>query len=131
MLEEDYHIICKFMGMRSHLILLMNASLNLRLDSNACGCLSLHDALPIFPMPTADGLALFDAARRAPYSLVLPASTVRSEEHTSELQSRRDHVCRLLLEKKKICAYIRMHVDAIVYNMEPKSYKRKAVAKCK
>src|SRR5690349_5905931 len=29
------------------------------------------------------------------------ASTLRSEEHTSELQSRRDLVCRLLLEKKK------------------------------
>src|SRR6266849_8046759 len=29
------------------------------------------------------------------------ASTVRSEEHTSELQSRVDLVCRLLLEKKK------------------------------
>src|SRR5438874_11766469 len=28
-------------------------------------------------------------------------SRVRSEEHTSELQSRRDLVCRLLLEKKK------------------------------
>src|SRR5690349_23302300 len=28
-------------------------------------------------------------------------STARSEEHTSELQSRRDLVCRLLLEKKK------------------------------
>src|SRR5438874_6743655 len=28
-------------------------------------------------------------------------SLVRSEEHTSELQSRRDLVCRLLLEKKK------------------------------
>src|SRR5690349_22130800 len=27
---------------------------------------------------------------------------VRSEEHTSELQSRRDLVCRLLLEKKKL-----------------------------
>src|SRR6266576_3842648 len=27
---------------------------------------------------------------------------MRSEEHTSELQSRRDLVCRLLLEKKKI-----------------------------
>src|SRR5438874_5396285 len=27
--------------------------------------------------------------------------TLRSEEHTSELQSRRDIVCRLLLEKKK------------------------------
>src|SRR5690349_23082166 len=30
------------------------------------------------------------------------AVLVRSEEHTSELQSRRDLVCRLLLEKKKI-----------------------------
>src|SRR5438874_2984957 len=29
------------------------------------------------------------------------ASYARSEEHTSELQSRRDLVCRLLLEKKK------------------------------
>src|SRR5438874_10307498 len=31
----------------------------------------------------------------------LDAATLRSEEHTSELQSRRDLVCRLLLEKKK------------------------------
>src|SRR5207249_9551665 len=30
-----------------------------------------------------------------------PASRPRSEEHTSELQSRFDLVCRLLLEKKK------------------------------
>src|SRR5215469_14748426 len=30
-----------------------------------------------------------------------PLSACRSEEHTSELQSRRDLVCRLLLEKKK------------------------------
>src|SRR5207247_6901626 len=30
-----------------------------------------------------------------------PQTTVRSEEHTSELQSRVDLVCRLLLEKKK------------------------------
>src|SRR5690349_22329073 len=29
-----------------------------------------------------------------------PTVTPRSEEHTSELQSRRDLVCRLLLEKK-------------------------------
>src|SRR5215469_17582763 len=32
---------------------------------------------------------------------ILEASPPRSEEHTSELQSRRDLVCRLLLEKKK------------------------------
>src|SRR5690349_23924018 len=32
---------------------------------------------------------------------VRPERSSRSEEHTSELQSRRDLVCRLLLEKKK------------------------------
>src|SRR2546421_7196812 len=36
------------------------------------------------------------------FSLPVPISSVdRSEEHTSELQSRSDLVCRLLLEKKK------------------------------
>src|SRR5206468_8450069 len=34
-------------------------------------------------------------------SFVNPPSSMRSEEHTSELQSRSDLVCRLLLEKKK------------------------------
>src|SRR5690349_23182475 len=34
-------------------------------------------------------------------NLVYFAAFKRSEEHTSELQSRRDLVCRLLLEKKK------------------------------
>src|SRR2546428_7388470 len=34
----------------------------------------------------------------------------RSEEHTSELQSRSDLVCRLLLEKKKITDDILLHV---------------------
>src|SRR5699024_12430509 len=37
-------------------------------------------------------------------------SGLRSEEHTSELQSRFDLVCRLLLEKKKISKY-EMHID--------------------
>src|SRR5690349_23873241 len=32
---------------------------------------------------------------------IYPQNRKRSEEHTSELQSRRDLVCRLLLEKKK------------------------------
>src|SRR5690606_41238566 len=34
-------------------------------------------------------------------SIQHPASSIRSEEHTSELQSRENLVCRLLLEKKK------------------------------
>src|SRR6266513_6012918 len=55
--------------------------------------LSLHDALPIsvpsaWPRsPTPSGTSCIQ--------------TPRSEEHTSELQSRFDLVCRLLLEKKK------------------------------
>src|SRR5690349_23094369 len=35
------------------------------------------------------------------YAVSSPRTRRRSEEHTSELQSRRDLVCRLLLEKKK------------------------------
>src|SRR5438105_5843612 len=57
--------------------------------------LSLHDALPISPWPRAP----FSRARASPSR---PRWTsARSEEHTSELQSRVDLVCRLLLEKKK------------------------------
>src|SRR5690606_39711945 len=35
------------------------------------------------------------------HTLIRRASSIRSEEHTSELQSRENLVCRLLLEKKK------------------------------
>src|SRR2546422_1194577 len=41
------------------------------------------------------------ANRRSRHSSVVGARRVRSEEHTSELQSRLHLVCRLLLEKKK------------------------------
>src|SRR6266576_7020817 len=53
--------------------------------------LSLHDALPISWRPGGSGRG----CKRS------PGVAARSEEHTSELQSRRDLVCRLLLEKKK------------------------------
>src|SRR5204863_9704819 len=82
--------------------------------------LSLHDALPIFPIivlaqylsavfilsPEKNAvLVLLDLNL---FLIVLASSLTiasgyiinRSEEHTSELQSRRDLVCRLLLEKK-------------------------------
>src|SRR5690349_23490035 len=42
---------------------------------------------------------------RVRYSLDGAERQKRSEEHTSELQSRRDLVCRLLLEKKKTIVY--------------------------
>src|SRR5205807_7073129 len=38
---------------------------------------------------------------RSPQSILAQSSTLRSEEHTSELQSPCNLVCRLLLEKKK------------------------------
>src|SRR3712207_8881678 len=40
-------------------------------------------------------------ARMADQTSSLPSMAARSEEHTSELQSRQYLVCRLLLEKKK------------------------------
>src|SRR3712207_7187891 len=75
--------------------------------------LSLHDALPISaaqpcaaghvqltfddgPHPTATPNILDTLADRG-----VEATFFRSEEHTSELQSRQYLVCRLLLEKKK------------------------------
>src|SRR5215510_3632157 len=55
--------------------------------------LSLHDALPIsFCEPGTTSIF-------TPLASLCPRST-RSEEHTSELQSRGHLVCRLLLEKK-------------------------------
>src|SRR5699024_12773712 len=78
--------------------------------------LSLHDALPIFSgtatVPggsagAADRTCL-RAARAARTAITAETTAItantpatRSEEHTSELQSRFDLVCRLLLEKKK------------------------------
>src|SRR3712207_7341642 len=68
---------------------------------------SLHDALPIFPAEGADVCrGRVAGPDRGTDRLVDPLGgarhhdVVRSEEHTSELQSRQYLVCRLLLEKK-------------------------------
>src|SRR2546426_4961955 len=69
--------------------------------------LSLHDALPIsrgegifaLGLRTADMEETLAQLRRA--GIAAAAKLGRSEEHTSELQSPCNLVCRLLLEKKK------------------------------
>src|SRR5438270_9671100 len=69
--------------------------------------LSLHDALPIFtalkantstsvPSTPTRGLKILTKAPTP----TTPSIGLRSEEHTSELQSQSNLVCRLLLEKK-------------------------------
>src|SRR5207249_8791070 len=54
-------------------------------------------------MPDLSGIDLLKHARAtgSPAAFILKVDAARSEEHTSELQSRFDLVCRLLLEKKK------------------------------
>src|SRR5207248_9870530 len=85
--------------------------------------LSLHDALPIYDnllmpyttvmkkikgqvwlddiMCSATSAKILDQAEQDIAALMRESSPKRSEEHTSELQSPYDLVCRLLLEKKK------------------------------
>src|SRR5437867_10568446 len=63
--------------------------------------LSLHDALPIFMILVCAAPPTRDTEMPALIAGRIPAINARSEEHTSELQSPYDLVCRLLLEKKK------------------------------
>src|SRR5690349_24119177 len=90
--------------------------------TNIC-TLSLHDALPISsaPRPT---LSLAPRKARSESQPMVSEPTARSEEHTSELQSRRDLVCRLLLEKKNTdrAAYrhiLRQGLQHIAEQLEP------------
>src|SRR5437899_7929111 len=64
--------------------------------------LSLHDALPISDLRQVEGIAEVEGGLAFLEGLErVRHFVVRSEEHTSELQSLRHLVCRLLLEKKK------------------------------
>src|SRR2546430_12423388 len=69
--------------------------------------LSLHDALPIWGWPAR---RWFRPRRWAARPATWPK---RSEEHTSELQSQSNLVCRLLLEKKKTSIFLSIHVHSI------------------
>src|SRR2546430_17470826 len=77
--------------------------------------LSLHDALPIYdPWNLTRGSSssssiVCSGASVAAYHSIVRSSPGRSEEHTSELQSQSNLVCRLLLEKKKKTPHSYIH----------------------
>src|SRR5690606_42122481 len=99
-------------------VLLSFFLLHITTTTDTC-TLSLHDALPIFILsvgqakpdgqlfPAFDlssepsGLFNSNTAAGTSHSVDFATALDRSEEHTSELQSRENLVCRLLLEKKK------------------------------
>src|SRR3989442_4557496 len=75
--------------------------------------LSLHDALPISQEDAgADGDACHQLGAREPGHGL---AEHRSEEHTSELQSRPHLVCRLLLEKKKKTSELQSHPQLVCH----------------
>src|SRR3712207_8326002 len=65
-----------------------------------------RQVLPRAPVRSADS-----RSPRRPWSRCGRGERRRSEEHTSELQSRQYFVCRLLLEKKNV---VKSHADAAV-----------------
>src|SRR3712207_7310826 len=88
--------------------------------------LSLHDALPISAgsrgWGSAPATTCGTRVRAAPsWPLPPPSSrrrSTRSEEHTSELQSRQYLVCRLLLEKTHLNSSLADHSEADGYREE-------------
>src|SRR2546421_7221916 len=70
--------------------------------SDADGVITEFEEKPPDPKNTMAGIALYYFSREVvPLFTTYIAAGNRSEEHTSELQSRSDLVCRLLLEKNK------------------------------
>src|SRR2546430_12082633 len=86
--------------------------------------LSLHDALPISAAHHVD-----DARRQAGLGQQLHQEVrcQRSEEHTSELQSQSNLVCRLLLEKKK---QTKKHVHSITRHINKTASARLDTTSC-
>src|SRR5690242_21569435 len=81
--------------------------------------LSLHDALPIWEQRRELGSILHGYNKTYTQFPHRHPNCVRSEEHTSELQSHVNLVCRLLLEKKNTQA-IRSISDSTVHHFVEK-----------
>src|SRR5215510_16330916 len=95
---DDRRAVCRVRDVAHHQVIRVRSCLLFFFNVTATTeiyTLSLHDALPICEVDRLRARRL--RCLRGPRQVELP----RSEEHTSELQSRGHLVCRLLLEKKK------------------------------
>src|SRR5438034_8166367 len=98
------HSACFVPGVFHHIFFFFNDAATTELYT-----LSLHDALPIYGRERrahgrGDDAGAFARVGVASGARAPELARRRSEEHTSELQSHSDLVCRLLLEKKKTSA---------------------------
>src|SRR5690625_5650577 len=88
---------------------------------------SLHDALPISPRSHSRvECAAFRRNQRRE-----SGGRRRSEEHTSELQSRGHLVCRLLLEKKRLATPPTIPTSLVIVDdflLEPDHFRRQTLA---
>src|SRR5439155_27117119 len=92
--QESIQMIFGFVGRGSYRFFLNDAA------TTVFHTLSLHDALPIWICGRHSGAKSSGSCSSLSWRSRPAGCTRRSEEHTSELQSRGHLVCRLLLEKK-------------------------------
>src|SRR2546430_11437779 len=94
MLYTMFVFFVNYLFVRNHIFFFFNDTATTEIYT-----LSLHDALPICECSKQ---GVLHARRICQRDQFVALQRFRSEEHTSELQSQSNLVCRLLLEKKKI-----------------------------
>src|SRR2546426_2600868 len=84
-----------------------------RSDSFSIGYKHIMEEVPTPPLETYDQRTLFEIVRKM--MAKVPDDRFRSEEHTSELQSPCNLVCRLLLEKKKRYSISTLSISSLLH----------------
>src|SRR3712207_8354292 len=76
----------------------------------------------VFPVPPTPVSVTKRTSGRCTRTVTAATSCARSEEHTSELQSRQYLVCRLLLEKKKMLMFLSNYTEICHQHFNPSHY---------
>src|SRR5690625_6711500 len=92
-----------------HLVFFLSFFLSLSVPLRHLHSFPTRRSSDLFPVAIKLRLLVIGAAQRFKRFDITPVRSPRSEEHTSELQSRGHLVCRLLLEKKTQTATTKPH----------------------